>query len=302
MKKITKIAIINILFLIVLFFIFDITLFVKDVNKNCRFYVYETPLTFIKAYLRVYKRIFYTKTNYDIIFLKDKGYLTYLRQPLNTESTKPPILLMGCSFAYGSFLTPEESFMGKLAKLTGRPIYNRAIQGRGADEMLYQLRSDEFYKKVPKPEWLIYIFIPDHVRRTQIPCCVDDLGVYYNNRIKIIPNFNIPILYTMRNQIDYYAIDKCILHFNQIMTNIKLQAEKHWGNDVKYAFLFYDNDYIVNPKIKESIINNGFIFLTLNDLTPVNLMTEEYKTDDNIHPSEKAWDLLTPLIIEKLGL
>ncbi len=302
MKKISKIIIINLLLFILLFFIFDMICYIKNLNKHHRLEVYKTPVTFIKSYLRIYKRIFYTQKNYDILYLKEKGYNTFFHGPLNTQSPKPPILIMGCSFAFGSYLTPEESFMGQLAKLTDRPVYNRALSARAADEMLYQLSSDEFYKKVPKPEWFIYVFIPDHVRRTQIPCSLDDLGVFYNSQMSIIPNFNIPILYTIKDKINYYATDKYVLHFNRVMANIKTQAEKHWGKDIKYAFIFYDNDNIINPKIKKSMINNGFIFITLNELTPINLMTEEYKTFDKVHPSEEAWAILTPLIVEKLGL
>lgn len=302
MKKVSKIITINLLLLIAIFFIFDLTCYIKDLNYNFRFYVYKTPMNFIKSYLRTYKRIFYTTKNYDVLFIKDKGYNTVFRQPVNTESTKPPILLMGCSYTFGSFLTPEESFMGKLAKLTNRPIYNRALSARGADEMLYQLSSDEFYSKVPKPEWLIYVFIPDQVRRTQIPCCVDDIGVYYDNKVEITKDFNIPVIYTLKKRINYYETDKYIFHFNKIMKNIKEQAEKHWGKDVKFAFIFYANNDLALPIIKKSVEKDGFVFLSLNELTKIDLITEEYKLEDKLHPSEKAWDILTPLIVEKLGL
>lgn len=302
MKKIGKIITINLLVFTALFFIFDIGCYVKDLTYNYRSYPFKTPITFIKAYLRTYKRIFYSQQNYETLFIDGKGYATHFRQPMNTDSEKSPILIMGCSFAYGSFLKPEESFMGKLAKLTGRPIYNRALSARGANEMLFQLSSDKFYSKVPKPEWFIYVFIPDQIRRTQIPCSVDDIGIYYNRKTEVMPNFNIPTIYTFRDKINYYEHGKYIMYYIEIMKNIKAQAVKHWGDDVKFAFIFYAEESIMNPVIKKSMLDEGFIFLPVYELTPINLMTKEYRTEDNIHPSESAWDILTPRIIEKLGL
>ena len=121
---------------------------------------------------------------------------------------------MGCSFAYGSALTVEQSFMGKLTQFTKKPIYNRAIAARGADEMLYQLQSDKFYSIIPKPEWFIYVFISDQVRHTQIPCSVVDTGVYYDKNMKIRRDITFPLIYALKNKIAYYSHDKYISHFS----------------------------------------------------------------------------------------
>ena len=45
---------------------------------------------------------------------------------------------------------------------------------------------------------------------------------------------------------------------------------------------------------------NGFIVFSTNDITNENLKIEKYMMQDNNHPTEKAWDLLTPKIAERL--
>ena len=46
----------------------------------------------------------------------------------------------------------------------------------------------------------------------------------------------------------------------------------------------------------------GFKVICTEDFTKENLNSKEYLMQDNQHPTEKAWDLLTPIIIKKLGL
>ena len=141
MKKLLFILIINLLSVLIIFISVDIFCFVKDVKFNGRLYVFDTPLTAFKYYAGTYKRIFYTKKNYDITFLKGVWGKHY-REPVNLSSDKNPVLIMGCSFAFGNELTSEQSLMGKIAKYTERPVYNRSMLALGANEMLYQLRSD----------------------------------------------------------------------------------------------------------------------------------------------------------------
>lgn len=301
MNKILKILSVNLIIFLIAYISVDFYCFVKDIRHHGRLYALSTPLTSLKYYFRTYSRIFYTQNKYDSIFLNGEEQ-TYFRDPLNLNSPKKPVLIMGCSYAYGSDLNARQSFMGKLVKYADRPVYNRAISARGVNEMYYQVKSNRFYYMVPKPEWFIYVFIPDQIRRAQIPCSIVDTGVYFDENFNVKPNFNPPLVYTFKNSKKYFADPKYTEHYLAVMHEIKKETQKHWGDDVKYLFIFFDANDFLYSNLKPSLEKDGFQCLSLNELTNVDLSRSEYKAPDMAHPSEKAWELLTPLIIEKTGI
>ena len=69
----------------------------------------------------------------DDVFLNKKiDYINVTpRKPDNENFKNPPILLFGCSFAYGEYLAQNQTFSYKLSKLLNSPVYNRAIPGFG---------------------------------------------------------------------------------------------------------------------------------------------------------------------------
>ncbi|MBR6162817.1 hypothetical protein IKQ26_02835 [bacterium] len=301
MNKIVKILLINLIIFLIGYIAVDFYCFVKDVRYHGRLYALSTPLTAVKYYLNTYSRIFYSEKDYENIFIYGTQQ-TYFRSPLNLESKKKPVMIMGCSYAYGSDLNPRQSFMGKLVKYADRPVYNRAISARGVNEMYFQVRTKKFYYMFPKPEWFIYVFIPDQIRRAQLPCSIVDNGVYFDENFNIKPNFNTPLVYTFKNSKNYINNPEYIKHYLSVMHEIKNETQKQWGDDIKYLFLFYDTNDFLYEQLKPSLSQDGFMCLSLNDLTDVDLTRKEYKAPDNAHPSEKAWELLTPLIIEKTGI
>ena len=98
------------------------------------------------------------------------------------------------------------------------------------------------------------------------------------------------------DDIDY----KSIQHIS-IETRDKL--EKHWNNKINFTVLLYDNIPIKNKKmLREKLEANNFTVIDTSDLTKEDLNSEKYLMQDNLHPTEAAWDLLTPKIIKTLGL
>ena len=296
-NSLKKIIILNLIFLIIVYFIIDIICFVNNINYNRRFDVYSSPLTFIQTYFRTYKRFFYTKSNYDYYFIDDNKFFVF-REALNLDSPKQPVLIMGCSFAWGNYLMNEQTFGGKIVKYTDRPVFNRGIWSRGLSEMLYQVRTKEFYDFIPKPEWFIYVFIPDQIRRTQVPCSVVDTGVYYDKNLNIKHDISFPLYYTIKNH--FFSYDQKYIDFSvSILKEIKAELTRHWGDDIKYLFLYYNNDDWILEQIKPQLEQDGFIIYSLNDLTDIDLLTSEYKVEDQLHPSESAWEIITPALVEK---
>ena len=116
----------------------------------------------------------------------NRAFNISFRPDENINSDLQPILLMGCSFTYGSGLNDDETFSHKLGILTKRPIYNRAGKGWGLDQMLFQLQGNKIYKDMKEPEYLIYTFMNDQVNRF--------------NKFKVIPRaYNFKPRYKLKN-------------------------------------------------------------------------------------------------------
>ena len=79
---------------------------------------------------------------------------------------KPPILLLGCSYAYGEFISLEDNLASKLTNLSNRWVYNFGEPGQGP---IYSLLSLELEKQKPlitvEPEYVIYLYMFHHPNR-----------------------------------------------------------------------------------------------------------------------------------------
>ncbi|MCD7780226.1 MAG: hypothetical protein LUH05_06090 [Candidatus Gastranaerophilales bacterium] len=246
----------------------------------------------------------------------------YGRLPMGLNYTKPAIVLFGCSFAYGFKLKEEQTFPYKIANLSKRPVYVRAVPGWGIQHMLYQVQQDEFYNIVPEPEYAVYIMMCDHFRRLYVPTfnsmelLNEDFNLTYHlDDNKLIRNktSNPIILFIKRlylvQKITHFYINNVILkernydkysafaieHFIES----KQAMEKHWKN-TKYVVLLYD--YLYNEeKFKKSLEKNGFIVINVSELVNQNMYSPEYRLKD-YHPNEKAWNLITPAVVKELNL
>ena len=72
---------------------------------------------------------------------------------------------------------------------------------------------------------------------------------------------------------------------------------------LKFIIIFFEDwEILYRELLEKKLRNNGFITVSTKDLTGVDLRTEEYSMQDNHHPTEKTWDMLTPEIIKILNL
>ena len=246
-----------------------------------------------------------------------------LREAENVDSTKKPIVIFGCSFAWGYNLNKDETFSHRLAKLTGRPVYNRALNGMGPQLMLYQLSNDSFYSIVPKPEYVIYVYINAHLARMYLGKYntfsrylfykekKSKTGEKYLKRDYLKETlYRSSLINLLMSKKFYYRISdnpepKEIEFFKLHLVQAKKEIEKHWGNDVKFVVLVYEEEY--NIKKLKPIITDlekiGIQFINLNDLSDINFRDSEYQiSESDLHPNAKAWEVLTPLLVKKLGL
>lgn len=309
MKKI----VINILIFLTLIFLFDYFIFLYESNKN--------PI-WVRNYGYVFKNPKIYSDN-----INDYNNEIYFAQ--SKLKNKLPILLFGCSYTFGEFLNTNQKFGYKLSKILNTDVYNRAFSAGTYSFMLWQTQQDEFYKQVPPSKNVIYIFMFDHFRRSYIYCfnlvSISFYIRYLNKNNKLIQdkyenpfkNF-IMSLYFVKMLNDKYirnfaesnknyekVTDDAVLYFIKSRENL----EKHWENKVgkiNFTVIFYHTDFepdyydIYKNALMKKLKDKGFNVISTDELTNEDLRDPKYLMQTNWHPTEKAWDLLTPLIAERI--
>lgn len=306
LKKIFFVLLVNSILLVLLLALFSFYIFHK-----------ETSGSSLSESYKYYKEFLNRDISEENRFNSIIDFPDY-RRVENPDSPKGSILIFGCSFAYGTGIEETETLSYKLGKLTGRPVYNRAYSGFGVQHMLYQLQNDKFYEKVPKPEYIIYVYFDGHPQRMTTPVTLSFPAAYtvfykrHNDKFIlkkrtffsdkfIVPHYlsnwfgwNILNRFSSFNR----SREKLIIEY---LKESKKESEKHWkNNDIKYFVLFYNSPFFYETL--DELHKLGFETLTDEEIQ-IDVQALEYKiseTDD--HPSGFAWDVIVPHIIEKLNL
>ena len=308
MKK-SIIVFFNIVFILLIFMLANFAVFyfeIKKINTNSN----------IKDIILEYKNFLSRDISYKDSF-ETLIYSKNIRKVENENSKEKPILIFGCSFTEGSGLKDNETISYKLGKTITRPIYNRGLSGTGVQHMLFQLKTEEFYKIVPKPEYIIYIFMDGHTQRIFTPVTLSFNNCYTafykkeKNELKLKKrNFlsdKIIIQHYISNQLAWYFLNRFKIYkdFSEnllidYIQESRKEAEKHWGKDLKFVVMFY-RDPIRQETIKE-LDDLGYIIITKEDFK-INVWDKKFQiseTDD--HPNGLAWDYIVPEIVKKLNL
>jgi len=228
------------------------------------------------------------------------------REPINLKSKNLPIIIFGCSFAFGENLNDNETFGANLAKLTNRPVYNYGISGSSIQHFLALLENKDF-SNIKNPEYIIYVYMVDHMRRmyskfydSYNPQCYFRY-IYKNNELKIDD----------KNDISLYSFRKLRCFLFELMT-------KDIKNRNKNMLIFSKYIEKANSIIKEKFPNAKFIVYVYEDT-----MNYDWKTIENMgikvvkniddkrvwsmktydaHPSAEAWKYYTPIFIKEAGI
>jgi hypothetical protein len=227
-------------------------------------------------------------------------------------------------------LNNNQTLAYKLSQALKTPVYSRAVQGGGLAQMYFQVLNDEFYNIVPPSDKVLYVFINDQLRRifvNKFYPCSSTFILHYNynpkNKTLVLNNYNnlfsnfirSTFIHSMFEEYYYkymisnnnyveYITDVVLAYF----VNSKKEMEKHWNNKIDFNVLFYEpnidnflpeNLYdVLETKLKA----NGFNVIKATDLTDIYLWNDNSKYLKNSHPTEEAWDLLVPKIIETANL
>lgn len=281
-------------------------------------------------YSDFYKNDFVTRSEQGIKkVISSENPFYFFRENTDITTDKTPIVLFGCSFTYGSMLDYNQTIGAKLAKLSKRNVYNRGLEATGMQHMLYMLEQDDFYKTIPQePEYVIYIYIPSHIQRLYLSVFsnvldTNGLSLTYdikgNNLQK--HKYNIPDFLQRTFLVKSFFYDKGLKikpedkqtkykNFaltNEILLKAKEVLNEHYPN-IKFIILKYniEGDQDTNfemPFMWEVLEKEGFTIINSEDLIgrKYKLFSED-TVQDGYHPSEKAWDMLLPKLIEKLKL
>lgn len=239
-------------------------------------------------------------------------------RPVNyVKSNKKPVVLFGCSFIQGTGLENNQTLAYKISKLSNRTTYNRARYSTGPQFMYYQLNDKAFKQEVPDAEYIIYTFIGVHLPRLyDYQTC--PFSTEINLRYKIFDNKLVEIKPAFMPFYSLYMVKKIQSKlvapkiskeeanynlFNCIMKESIDIAKKKYPNS-KFVILEYPDG--ANKKLSQDEILKleymGFVFVNVEKLIGHNLNDSKYKVADNYHPSEAAWNEITPKLVQKLKL
>ena len=281
------------------------------------YYAKKWGITSFKQYWNIVTNTMSVDEYFDELFKNgsvENAFTQHFCDDMNVTSSSLPILLCGCSFTWGESLEYNETVSYQLADLTGRPVYNRAGRGWGLSQFLYLTGRDDFYN-IPEPEYLIYIFIEEHRNRLDrfkaTPAAIDFQPKYKvckNRLVQEKPHFYDSLFSVADFKRCYNYKFKLIkdetlkLYFVQAEKEIR----KHWKNTKLVIFVYpignkeekeHNNRKLWVDLEKE----NNYIVIFADDLTNVDLTSEEYRVD-GWHPSADAWRILLPKLIEILNI
>ena len=240
------------------------------------------------------------------------------------EYTKPPVWLMGCSYAWGYLLDNDKTFAEKISNLTKRPVYNWSWCGIGPAEALIRLYTNKNDKYLPKtpPEYIIYIYMYNHTARH--PCNYNILYALKEFGVIDEKNTIFDRLYffrSIRQNIfnKYHDYDK----FMKQMFRAMIKETKKRYPDSKFVILIYsdtdkdvkdghsplvkeDYDMLNSDEFWEETKNDGAIIIKTKDLIGRDMDRPEDRVPNDTsatpHPTSEAWDLIVPELAKKLSM
>ena len=182
-------------------------------------------------------------------------------------NNKLPVVVFGCSYAYGQNLNDNQTFTYKLSKILKRPVINRAVMAGSFQHMYYQSTKHSFYKRVPDSDEVIYIMIQDHTRRMLVYTFYVNLNTFLlhysikNNKL-VMDNYKnylynfLKSLYLCKlinhKWVEYYIkndknadkiTDLEVIYFIKTRENL----EKHWKHKINFSVVIYG--YINNEAL-----------------------------------------------------
>ena len=251
------------------------------------------------------------KTKYRLL----KPFDTTLFRNSFIKDNANNIVWFGCSFAEGAGLNDNQTPCYKISELTGKSCINKAKGATGTQFMYYQINNDNIMNDAKTADFVIYTFIWNHIQRLynyQVNPLIDMFNLRYKieegNLIDITPKFN-PLYSSffvkrILNKIVYEQAKEESYDFklfNKIMQETYKISQKRYPNS-KFIFIEFpelSKKELPDYEVKE-LESYGINVVRVKDIIgDVDIYDQKYWLPDNIHPTEQAWDLILPIIVEK---
>lgn len=201
-------------------------------------------------------------------------------------------------------------------------MLNLSVGGSGTQHIYYFLTHEKYLKNAENPEYIIYVFINDHIRRFYMHQIWNPFETIENLRYKIKEGkvekikpvfFQFWNLYTIKELQRYISWknfentsqEDLFLNFVDFMKEIKKVSSKKYPN-AKFAILLYDdkiydcNKDFINNSDWNLLRKEGFYVFDTKDLTDKDLSDLKYKSDDLYHPNAEAWKEVIPKLVKEL--
>lgn len=229
------------------------------------------------------------------------------------KNSEKSILLLGCSYTFGSNLEPNQSFSYYLSNLTGRTVYNLGVEGGGIQHMLYLTEDKDFTHKYKDVDLIIYTFIFDHIKRNNrffnssvfSPVCNFRMVKQGDEYVKanewyaflskiFLFRYFLDGIAAIKNLDNYYQenCDSFVDMLNHTKRNLKTMYP-----DAKFVFLFFQAEK--TESLTKNLDKDIYIFST-KEFDKIDLNRPEYRHGEDWHPTEKVWQDFVPLFVEKL--
>ena len=270
----------------------------------------------LELYLYNSHKKHYPDVSYKIKKVHYNNILSLYRlSPVEGEFyTKRPILLLGCSYAYGQGLNRNQTLGFKLSNMTKRPVYNYSLPGKGLQNTLFLLENKMLDKNIKNPEYIIYVFMSDQIRRLYSTVCFHDYSGFPLYKLGKDGLMHLKKdYYPMYKQFYTYYFFNNMYYFYKYSYNLKHHSKlisayfNSINNEIKNSGInvvdVMYNDRKDNFGLDLSSLDNSIQIVHTNDLTDVILSDIDYHiSEKDFHPSEKAWDIIVPELIKKLKL
>ena len=253
--------------------------------------------------------------------------------PYPRDRNRKPIAVFGCSFAYGEKLRFEQTLPYKLAAETGRAAFNYAFGGFGIQHMLYMLENGIWIGGTEEPEFVLYIFINDHIPRLHTTFGNNSgggamAGFLFHHPVYLSYEEQDGRLVEKKHRFPWLRYSFLVSQIDEAVRHRMFYGgglEKNPGKAAKYAGLMklhflqaseaarkiwphakfviarYDLDGTVPDSYWKELGDAGIVVLSLPEITGVDLRRRDLRLEhDEYHPNERAWDIIAPAVAAKL--
>ena len=228
-------------------------------------------------------------------------------------------MLLGCSYAQGYLIPPDKRPAKQLANMTNRSVYNFAYGGGSIQHNYYRI-TDNRYTNGINPEYIIYVFINEHINRIYRYQWLDNKTneyLRYNDdftRIKPVLTYfwKFHTVKCLQELISFNKYkknyQKSFDYFLKMMLEIHKITKEKWPES-KFIILVFPNFvnlYDINfyENFDWSILkDNGIEIVTTDKFVK---LTDDNKnlllSPDKLHPSAIYWEKIFPELTKKFNM